>query len=314
MGELVFGQAFFFNATQHFVLAFCLIKKKPIFKYLRSFKTEIFIMKTSLQIASISLLLLLCASINSRAQCLQAVSYGQTEYNVAGSGGIPFDTIPGSGHWNNYGHGCSDMFVSKRYNFSIPPGAHILGISVFCDVILHDISDSSIMLLKHGTPYGADGATHMPIIAAGTISWGDTTTLWGGAWTPADFNDSGFGVQFRMRDIRADSVFGWYDANPVYITVAYDTLVHSGVTNVSNYKSGVRVYPNPTSTTISIEFGALVQNARLVLHNMTGQVVTEKANISNPIQVLDISDLAKGIYILESTVDGVRFVHKLVLE
>jgi hypothetical protein len=257
---------------------------------------------------------LIASFIQGNAQCLQAVSAGQTEYNVVGSGGIPFDTLPGSGHWNNYGHGCSDLFVSKNYSFAIPAGAHILGIQVLCDVVIHDLTDSSIILLKHGVPYGTDGATHIPIIAAGTISWGDTTTLWGGTWAAADFNDSDFGVQFRVRDIRPDSVFGWYDANPVYIVVAYDTLVHSAVSGGPYPESSIRIYPNPATTNVLIDFGRPVQNAGIILRNAIGQVVREIPAINTTTRNLDVTNLPRGLYALETTAAGIRTMQQIILE
>lgn len=61
---------------------------------------------------------------------------------------------------------------------------------------------------------------------------------------------------------------------------------------------GVRVYPNPASEAVNIEFTTLPEaNAAFVLRDMHGRLL-EQGNIQHTLTPLDIKYLGKGTYLL----------------
>jgi len=246
------------------VKQFCPFFKRPRINPLVPFQTP---MK--------SLFLLLAATFSGvtvcTTLCAQSVIYTAanpaTVYNQPGSGGLPF-YINNQSHWECTGNGYSVIQVNKHYALNIPSGAIIQGIRVAVDVILNNIIDSSTILLKHGVPYGADRAHHLPIISAPAITWGGNTDLWGGIWTPADLNDTSFGVQLRVRDIDAAAPFSWGDANVVQVGVYY-TLP----TAVEDVVAGdFRLFPDPIGGQLNLHFNLPVKDGTLHVLNALGQV------------------------------------------
>jgi hypothetical protein len=51
-------------------------------------------------------------------------------------------------------------------------------------------------LVKGGQPYGSQQELEFPLGGLAFITFGGTTDLWGGSWSPSDINSPNFGVQF----------------------------------------------------------------------------------------------------------------------
>ena len=261
-----------------------------------------------LSILAIIIVAFVFAAPAGRAQNIFAISNATVGYNLPGSSGIPFDSIHTTWlpHWSCSGATYSDIFVAKNCGFPLPANAHINGIMITIDVIIHYLDDSSVMLLKSGLPYGTDGALHRHISAAADITWGDTSALWGGSWTAADINDTGFGLQFRVTGYRSDSAFRWFDANPPLITITYDTVTALTVLPKNNVLSDVHIYPNPSGDIVHIDMAHAHADATIKLINPLGQPVRELNNITGNKCMLDLTGLPSGIYFIQITSpDGV---------
>lgn len=227
-------------------------------------------MPRQIALSTAQLLCFLFLSVFSHAQLQYAVGQGHLYYNQPGSTGVAFDTNA-AGHWNCFGNTYSTVLIVKDFQFAIPDSAHIRGIRVDCDVIIHNLEDSSIYLLRYGVPYGTDGARRVPIVAASSITWGDTSTLWGGIWGPMALNDTGFGIKLRLRDTGNASVpMSWGDANPVYITVAYDFAVPNSIS--MQQETPLRIFPNPAGNWLVADWGGN-RIASVTLLDITGRVV-----------------------------------------
>ena len=88
-------------------------------------------------------------------------------------------------------------------SFAIPTNATILGISV--EVVRRTatnnvIEDCSVMLLKAGAGTGSNYAATGTRwgIASTSVTYGGVADLWGDSWTPADINNTNFGVRFSI--------------------------------------------------------------------------------------------------------------------
>ena len=64
------------------------------------------------------------------------------------------------------------------------------------------------------------------------------------------------------------------------------------------------VYPNPASTLLTIAPQAGSEDFKVELFDMIGNKVKEAMSVASAKMNLDISNLAKGMYVLKTTVDG----------
>ena len=71
-------------------------------------------------------------------------------------------------------------------------------------------------------------------------------------------------------------------------------------------KTEFSVYPNPFNNDLNVSSQIKVENLRL--YNISGQLVKQVKNSNS----LNVSELAKGIYILEVTADATREIRKVI--
>jgi len=143
-------------------------------------------------------------------------------------GSVAEDTTFGYVSWNNYNNilvadgsfmtanGSTDMYYAKttNYSFGIPGTATITGIKaeVYLKAMADDdgnvgyVTDASVKLVKSGTAVGdnkarATGANHLGHWSTTLtyITYGGEAEMWGTSWTPAQINDSNFGLAFSAR-------------------------------------------------------------------------------------------------------------------
>lgn len=70
-----------------------------------------------------------------------------------------------------------------------------------------------------------------------------------------------------------------------------------------------KVYPNPTSDRINVNFAQEIKDYSLALHDMRGKVVLQESNVN----FLDGSSLSPGVYILELTTDNMISREKIMI-
>jgi Secretion system C-terminal sorting domain len=102
------------------------------------------------------------------------------------------------------------------------------------------------------------------------------------------------GSSFMLRQANADVVAGGFLAS--YTQSALANPQFELVKNIS-------VYPNPTNSDLNINFENPIENATLKIISITGQIVIEKQNIAGDNFNYDVSNLSKGMYIVQIT-DG----------
>jgi len=80
------------------------------------------------------------------------------------------------------------------------------------------------------------------------------------------------------------------------------------------YLQGCAIYPNPASTTITIELPNLStpqKNTTLTIYNISGQQLI-KRQITEPIINVDVSGLSQGVYFVRVVSDEYVWVGKVV--
>jgi len=93
----------------------------------------------------------------------------------------------------------------------------------------------------------------------------------------------------------------------------YTDTLYSGVNVITPELTVGKVYPNPTTGSITIE----VPNADSFgfnVYDLSGSIVLSEANVAGNSKVVDISTLAKGIYIIKVTSANQSFTQKVILE
>lgn len=97
----------------------------------------------------------------------------------------------------------TDDLIGEGFGFSVPATATINGIT-FSDSDSDGAGTATlhgIKLLKAGTAVGTAktiGTGNNWGVTLGTTTYGSGTDLWGTTWTPADINNSGFGVALAV--------------------------------------------------------------------------------------------------------------------
>jgi hypothetical protein len=77
------------------------------------------------------------------------------------------------------------------------------------------------------------------------------------------------------------------------------------------------LFPNPASNSLTLQYNVVAVNSAVVIRNMIGQVVFQKelgrTNGATQ-QVLDISNLTGGIYVVELNADGKSSIARVVVQ
>jgi hypothetical protein len=124
----------------------------------------------------------------------------------------------------------TDYLQATDFGFSIPSAASICGIEV--NVVkradrnhlnLSYVTDDTVRLIKNNSlmPTNmADISTKWPTTETNS-SYGGTNELWGTTWSPADINNSNFGISFSAKITDLASLLPSAQINYISITVYY---------------------------------------------------------------------------------------------
>ena len=211
--------------------------------------------------------------------------------NTAGAFLAPFPTCTGTNCFYTVG------LTSGTYNFSIPLAATIDGI--VAEVQRRTINlpvtimDSSVKLLKAGIPVGSNYAGSVAWTVSLTyITYGSATDLWGTTWTPADINNTNFGLYFTVRNTTPNPN-GAPQVDHMHITVYYTlpTGTYSQTITVGDLFS---IAPSDELLEISCS-----ETGTLNVLNVLGQSVFSREVKAGEELQIPASGLAKGVYFVK---------------
>jgi hypothetical protein len=92
----------------------------------------------------------------------------------------------------------------------------------------------------------------------------------------------------------------------------YQTQVNPTGVNDNEARSAILVYPNPTSGIVNIDNPSTGSYSYEVI-NITGKTVMNRSDITGKTTKLNLSGLAKGLYIINVTSEGISTKHKVIL-
>ena len=84
-------------------------------------------------------------------------------------------------------------------------------------------------------------------------------------------------------------------------------------TSSTGISGKVKIYPNPTENFINIDLKSEANNTSLVLSNIAGRNLGSWKMNSNSKRI-DLSNLAKGVYLLEVKNHEINEIRKIVIE
>ncbi|MGZ4089660.1 MAG: T9SS type A sorting domain-containing protein, partial [Bacteroidia bacterium] len=92
------------------------------------------------------------------------------------------------------------------------------------------------------------------------------------------------------------------------------TCIGTSVAAINNTSASLSVYPNPASNMVSVNVSNVNETAFVEVYNAIGQVVISAKDISGSSMELNVSALAKGVYVVKLTSGKEVSNTKLVIE
>jgi len=85
-----------------------------------------------------------------------------------------------------------------------------------------------------------------------------------------------------------------------------------GVTNIltNNYK--LNFYPNPSTSILNIELSKPAEGATMIITDVKGRAIMQRP-ITSTHEQIDMSQLPKGVYLINIKIDGQNLQNKVIL-
>jgi len=233
-------------------------------------------------------------------------------------------------------HGWGPEFPGDQvgYKFSLSVPDTIFGVQMYFNKTFNNSNEKyfdlliykdnngipgEIVLRKEGLkPKWEDGLYHFytytfdePIVLSGTFYVG---------WE--QFDSGMLNIGFDTHLDRSDKIFykieeSWYQSSyagslmirPIIGSVGGELVFG---TNEINNKEKVKLFPNPTNNSFRVDLSDISnpELAQIEIYNLYGGTVLKRIGISGS---FNVSNFAKGVYIVKIVVDGKLFTSKLIV-
>ena len=120
---------------------------------------------------------------------------------------------------------------------------------------------------------------------------------------------------FTLGDIIPNKADIYFDYNPPIITNTFETKFVQSLRNSDFNTTDFVIYPNPTNSLVTISLQNSTENINsITIINILGKKVKEIANTTSSEINVDVSNLSKGIYLVEITTESnLKTIKKLVI-
>ncbi len=109
-------------------------------------------------------------------------------------------------------------------------------------------------------------------------------------------------------DIASDLAGNTNVASNVWSINYYPT----GIDDISSY--GIGIYPNPSNGMINIKFDKSYSLVKVIVMDVLGKVVHKEQVVGEGVKGIDLSHLAKNIYLVKLNLEGKEVISKIVIE
>jgi hypothetical protein len=121
---------------------------------------------------------------------------------------------------------------------------------------------------------------------------------------------------FSAGDIIPNTASIYFDTNPAIITNTFQTEFVAALSNTIFESNNLLIYPNPTNSSVQINLQNTTEKlSSLVIYDVVGKTIkTIKNSPTNDLN-LDVSDLSKGVYLVEITTEtNLKLTKKLIIQ
>ncbi|MFY7740366.1 MAG: DUF7619 domain-containing protein [Flavobacterium sp.] len=121
---------------------------------------------------------------------------------------------------------------------------------------------------------------------------------------------------FALGDIIPNKAFIYFDYNPPIITNEFQTEFVQSLKTTDFDSSNFVLYPNPTNSNVNI---SLLNSSEAInsveIHDLLGKKIKEVLNSSSNDVNIDVSDLSKGVYLVQITTQSdLKITKKLIIQ
>jgi hypothetical protein len=121
---------------------------------------------------------------------------------------------------------------------------------------------------------------------------------------------------FAIGDIIPNAASIYFDSNPAIVTNAFNTQFVATLGNSSFTSNDVTIYPNPAHNLVQINLQNTSETLNSIrLYDVLGKTITSMENIAASQTSIDVSNLSKGVYLIEITSEhNLKQIKKLIIE
>lgn len=121
---------------------------------------------------------------------------------------------------------------------------------------------------------------------------------------------------FAIGDIIPNFASIYFDTNPAIITNTFNTEFVTLLGTASFNTEDISIYPNPSNDVVQITIQNTTENIESInMYDVLGKLVKKASTVSKKQTAIDVSDLAKGVYVVEIiTENKLKQVKKLVVK
>lgn len=164
-----------------------------------------------------------------------------------------------------------------------------------------------------GTITGPDSVcVGQSVVVSGTVADGVWTTVTGNAFVDLFGNLSGVIAGTDTLKYTVFNACGWSTAKRV-ITVRPHSACNVGVQPVAEAQGSVKVYPNPSNGTFTVEIPSMKGEASIVITDVLGKIIETRTIRNTEKTVFNLSNLAAGSYLVRVNMDGGSYRQKVVI-
>lgn len=137
-------------------------------------------------------------------------------------------------------------------------------------------------------------------------------------------NDSHGYVHFRIKpkagyalgDIISNTASIFFDYNPPIVTNTFNTEFVENLGTPSFSSKDILMYPNPANQSVTIDLSQSTENlSEIVFFDVVGKRVKVVSSLGEKQKTVDVSDLSKGIYLIEiQTENQLKTIKKLMIQ
>jgi hypothetical protein len=119
---------------------------------------------------------------------------------------------------------------------------------------------------------------------------------------------------FAVGDIIPNTAEIYFDTNPAVVTNTFNTEFVAVLANASFQNENIQLFPNPATSIVQINIQNTSESLKsIVIYDVLGKKVKENATIGQT--SIDVSSLAKGVYMMEITSESnLKVIKKIVIQ